>query len=129
MTALDTQNKIGQLVAEKPARSRVFESYGIDYCCGGKRTLADACEKKGIDPGKIIEELIAIDAVDNSLSENPLEMSLTDLADHIEATHHEYLRRELPRLVGMVEKVHRVHGEKHPWLADLKASFGDLVAW
>lgn len=128
MRTLDTQNQIGRLVAERPARSRVFESYGIDYCCGGKRTLAEACERKGIDATRVLEDLVAIEEVGTADVENPKEMSLTALADHIEATHHVYLRRELPRLDRMVDKVFTVHGETHEWLADVKTTFADLVA-
>ena len=49
MTTLDAETMVGSLVADRPARARVFEPFGIDYCCGGKRTLGQACERAGID--------------------------------------------------------------------------------
>ena len=52
---------IGEIVAEKLSRSRVFEQYGLDYCCGGHTTLNDACTEKGIDPNKVLEALTASD--------------------------------------------------------------------
>jgi regulator of cell morphogenesis and NO signaling len=128
MTTLNQQMTVGQLVAERPARSRVFESHAIDYCCGGKRTLDDACRKNGLDVAAVLAELEAVDAGPQDDGINPSDMTMTDLADHIEQTHHVYLREELPRLTGLTEKVAAVHGDKYPWLEDVKTTYADLVA-
>ncbi len=128
MTALNQQMRVGQLVAERPARSRVFESHAIDYCCGGKRTLEEACGKKGLDPAAVLAELEAVDAAPREDGVNPSDMTMTELADHIEQSHHTYLREELPRLTGLTEKVAAVHGEKYAWLDDVQSTYADLVA-
>ncbi len=128
MENLNGQNQVGQLVAEKPSRSRIFESFGIDYCCGGKSTLADACDRKGVGIDEVLSALAANEEIADSAVDNPSAMSLTDLADHIEATHHEYLRSELPRLDALVDKVVTVHGDKHEFLAKLQDTYKALVA-
>lgn len=99
MTALDTSLTVGQLVKDRPARSRVFEALKIDFCCGGKLPLAEACEKKGLDPDAVLR--LIRDAEADAPRDAPVDanaMGLAELADHIVATHHAYLREELPRL-------------------------------
>ena len=120
-----TENAIvGGLVAAVPARSRVFEQLGIDYCCGGKLPLAEACRKKGLDPHTVVQMLAAFDTAAAPAPElNPATMTLTALADHIVATHHAYLRTELPRLDVITEKVARVHGSHDARLAGVRQAF------
>jgi len=119
---------VGQLVREKPSRYRVFESLKIDFCCGGKRLLSEACTQKGLDAQKVLEQLSMADAepergVDTV---DPDSMTLSDLADHIEREHHAYLRREFPRLDAITDKVVRVHGAKDPRLVVVRKAFCDL---
>ena len=129
ITRLDPQSTIGELVTERPGRSRVFERLNVDYCCGGKLPLAEACEKRGLDVDTVLAQLQQADAEadvrDASLADADA-MGLTELADHIEQTHHAYLRSELPRLDQMTEKVYRVHGESDPRLAEVRWAFTAL---
>lgn len=124
--AIQANQTVGELVVERPQRSRVFEKYGIDYCCGGKRSLEEACQRKGVDLNQVITQLDAADsAADVSKAGiDPGKMTLTELADHIENTHHAYLRTELPRLTQLVEKVARAHGERDPRLVQVQEVFG-----
>ena len=116
-----TTKTVGQLVVERPGRARIFEKHGIDYCCGGKIPLTQACEKKGVNLDTIVREL---SATDDTRSEIDLaHASLTALADHIESTHHAYLRHELPRLETLARKVAAVHGEERPELVALRDEF------
>ncbi|PJI52406.1 hypothetical protein CTI14_42780, partial [Methylobacterium radiotolerans] len=104
---------------DRPDRSRLFMKLGIDYCCGGKLTLQDAAEKKGLDAASILATLTALETLEPAGSApNPALMSLTALADHIVGTHHAYLKEELPRLAFLTRKVAAVHGDDHPWLRD-----------
>ena len=124
-TLIDPQATVGQLVTERPGRSRVFETLKIDYCCGGKKPLSEACAKRGLDLQTVIELLQKADTK-GGRSEDMVDadgLSLTDLADHIEREHHAYLRTELPRLDAMTEKVYRVHGEAEPRLGDVRRAF------
>jgi regulator of cell morphogenesis and NO signaling len=120
--------QIGQLVADRPARSRVFDHHGLDYCFGGKRTIEDACTRRGIDPDPVLAELEALDAEVVPQDDPIAGMSMTELADHIEETHHAYLRSELPRLTRLVDKVTAVHGETHGWLEEVRSVYAGLVA-
>lgn len=119
---------VGMLVAEQPLRAAVFDEFGIDYCCGGKQTLAAACERGGIAPDTVIASLIESDArvaVDQN-AENWLNASLTELADHIEQTHHVYLKSELPRLQALADKVAKVHGVREAKLLKVAAIFSAM---
>jgi regulator of cell morphogenesis and NO signaling len=62
MTTRSTQTTVGELVKDRPARSRVFEQFKIDFCCGGKIPLAEACEKKGLDPDEVLDRIRRADA-------------------------------------------------------------------
>lgn len=108
---------VAQLVTERPARARVFERLGIDYCCGGDHSLAEACRKKDLDPTTVAEMLdVAADASAPSDTTDWTEASLGALIDHIESTHHDYLRRELPRLEELLTRVVQAHGAEYSWL-------------
>lgn len=129
MHNIDPQTTVGQLVRERPSRARIFELHKIDYCCGGKTPLADACERKGVSADSLLQQISDLDATGGDESEVDADaMSLTELADHIEATHHAYLREELPRLDLMTEKVSRVHGYKDPRLQQVRQAFVALRA-
>lgn len=129
MNELEIQT-VGQMVVERPQRSRVFDRLHIDYCCGGKRTLEEACAKRGLDLKAVIAELEAFDAEANTQPDavRPANLTMTELADDIERTHHAYLREELPRLGDLVKKVSAVHGQAHPWLSGLTSVYAELVA-
>ncbi len=128
-TSIDPAHTVGQLVVENPARSRVFENYGIDYCCGGKKPLTEACERKEVDVERVVSDLLQADKA-RAQSEGPdvSSMSLCDLVDHIVSTHHAYLRVELPRLEAMALRVRSVHGANHSWLAPLHETVVELVS-
>src|SRR4051794_3221958 len=98
MTA--TENKveptIGELVVQRPARARVFEQFGIDYCCGGRKPLSQTCRDKGIDLAAVEAALTKADQEPTTDDRDWAKASLTELADHVVGTHHDFLRRELP---------------------------------
>lgn len=121
-TTIDPTATVGQLVRENPARARVFEDLGVDYCCGGKKPLEDACREKGLDVNEVVGQLDADDRGETRLADAQA-MSLTELVDHIQSTHHEYLRRELPRIARLLEKVVAAHGQRHPKIAQIPPIF------
>lgn len=122
MIPLHAQTFVGDLVKDRPARSRVFEQLKIDYCCGGKLPLADVCAQRGLDVEDVLEQLRQIDATGDT-AVNADTMGLGELADHIVATHHAYLRQELPRLDFMTRKVAAVHGDGEPRLVKIREVF------
>jgi regulator of cell morphogenesis and NO signaling len=127
MITLDEGKTVGDLVAELPSRSRIFEQLGIDYCCGGKQSLAAACQQKNLDPAAVLE-LLDNQAVSPEDQDeiSPARMAMTELADHIEKKHHAWLRQELPRIAKLMQKVVSVHGGDHGWLRDLERVYEGL---
>ncbi len=124
MITLDPEQTVGEFVRQKPTRARVLESLKIDYCCGGKVSLVRACEKRGMDVGEVLQAISTNDEhADLGTLVDVDSMGLTELANHIEATHHAYLREELPRLDAMTEKVARVHGDKDGRLFKMRQAF------
>jgi regulator of cell morphogenesis and NO signaling len=122
------ETTVGELVARRPSRSRVFEKLGIDYCCGGKQPLSEACAAKGIDAGTVLTILLATEGDARSEEQNWASATLADLSRHIEQTHHAYLKRELPRLGAIVRKVAAVHGGHHRWLLELESVYARFAA-
>lgn len=131
MQTITTETTVGEIVSAVPARSRIFEKLGIDYCCGGKKPIAEVCLAKGLDPLTVVAMLAALDDVaDASVPDTGL-MSLSDLCDHIEKVHHSYLKEELQRLDFMTRKVAAVHGDHEPRLLQIQSlfeQFGGKVA-
>ena len=118
---------VGELVAEKPSRSRVFEGFKIDYCCGGERKLGDACERAGVSADDVVAAIAESDRNGNGDAARDWSKSpLGELIDHILNAHHAYLRRELPRLSEMAAKVARAHGERFPWVLECKQVLSEL---
>jgi len=119
---MNPESTVGQLVVERPARARVFEKFGIDYCCGGKKPLASACQAKGLDTAEVLSALEAADGA-SAPAGDWSRATLTELTEHIESTHHAYMKTELPRLDRITERVATVHGARHPELAEVRATF------
>src|SRR5262245_56495549 len=109
---------LAAIVTTNPSAARILEGLGLDYCCGGRRTLADACAEAGVDTARALERLTF---VADAPSEDWATMTFDELVDHIESTHHRYLHDELPRLVALAEKVRTAHGRRHPELEDVWA--------
>jgi regulator of cell morphogenesis and NO signaling len=123
---LSISTTVGQLVVERPSRARIFEKHGIDYCCGGKLPLSEACAKRGVDAAAVLAAIQAAD-IAAPAERDWSNVSLSQLADHIEQTHHDYLRAELPRLSAMSKKVAAVHGDERPELPELARVFAEFA--
>lgn len=126
----DLDTKVGDLVLAWPQALRYLEDQGVDYCCGGHRSLREACEVAGRAPEAILAGLMGLEA---PVAGAPapgvwMKASLADLITHIEATHHAYLRTELPRLDTLIEKVLGAHGENHPELDEVFDLFQALAS-
>ena len=124
--AISADAQVADLVIADPSRARVFEKLGIDYCCGGKISLADASEALGLDPNDVIallEEPRDRSAEDVDWTAEPLPA----LVRHILDTHHAYLHEELEPLGALVAKVARAHGDAHPALHDVEATYNRLA--
>ncbi len=121
-------NTVRDLAAGIPGATRVFENFGIDYCCGGQRTLADACRIANRPVEDLLRSLEEAERATPSGGEERdwLQESLTALAEYIVAAHHLFTRRELDRLGKLFEKVCSRHGAKHPELFEAQRVFSQL---
>lgn len=129
--AISIESTVGELVAEGIYRARVFETYGIDYCCGGRKTLGEASRTAGCEPEEVVIALVAADQDAAGAGLDPTDWrtaSLTGLTRHIVETHHAFMKSELPRIAGLLAKVRGAHEERHPELAELAQVFGALRA-
>jgi regulator of cell morphogenesis and NO signaling len=114
---------IRDLVADDFRTATVFQKHGLDFCCGGGRTIAEACATKGIDAGAVVVDLAAVAATppNGTPKFNLWELDL--LIDYIVANHHGYVREVLPTVLQHVQKVARVHGDNHPEVIAIADSF------
>jgi len=121
------QESLGDIATANPAATRVFLRHKLDFCCGGKRSLADACRAAGLDPTAIVAELEQEAAHDGGSArwENQPQ---SELADHIESRYHAALRRDLPPLIEAARKVERVHAQKPDVPAGLTGVLTDFFA-
>lgn len=122
---------VGDLVCQQFGRLDILEEFGIDYCCGGQRTLAEACSAADQPLAPVLAALAAADARAAADGRGPVrdwtQASLADLTDHIVATHHAFLKDELPRLAQLLEKVLQAHGPNHPELTEVGLVFRALA--
>ncbi len=103
---------VGEIVAVNPSLWKLFEHYHIDYCCHGDKPLAEACREKGLDPEAVLSEIENLPTGKDQVQTELLKMTLTELANHIEQTHHVYLYRELPELISLVGRVTATHAAR-----------------
>jgi regulator of cell morphogenesis and NO signaling len=127
MADLSVQNTVGEWVANKPRRAETLERLGLDYCCGGRRSLEAACLDQDLDPAAVARLLLAVAEPLAAERDWGLE-SLSALSTHIEQTHHVYLREQLPRLDALASKVAGAHGERHPEYVLLARDYPDFRA-
>src|SRR5688572_32232562 len=95
---------LAQIVTGNYKAAAVFEKYSLDFCCKGKRSLQQACEEQNLPFAQILDELLAINAL-NGRENLPFEkLSLTRQVDYIVSIHHEYVKKEMPLLFGYLNK-------------------------
>jgi regulator of cell morphogenesis and NO signaling len=115
MSTLSQEITVGQLAARMPASARVFEQFGIDYCCGGGQALDQACRTRGLDPAAVLAEIERQPDPAPGAAPQPdwQAAPLNLLIDHIIGTHHVYMKTQLPRMDGMLEKILAKHSARH----------------
>jgi regulator of cell morphogenesis and NO signaling len=119
---------VGEIVAESPSLARVFQSFGIEFCCQGGRTLREACDLKKITPAAVIDQLEAGMRDSEPPIANPALLPPVELVEHIVSTHHAYLKSELPRIHAMTQRVAHVHGGHTPSLREVHEIFTEMAA-
>ncbi len=113
---------VGETVANDFRTAAIFEDLGIDFCCGGRQSLEDACRSVNVDPADVARAVAAMpqrDDVETDVTKWPLDR----LIDHIIDTHHAYVRSSLPRISVWLDKLVNAHATRHPELASIAAHF------
>ncbi len=124
---MESQSTIREIVRKDHRAAAVFEKYSIDFCCGGNKTLGEACAQKGIDPALINRELEQAEATGETDNFRPGEWDLDTLAGFIVNNHHRYVRGMLPTLQAHLAKLVSVHGARHPELLSIADRFQSVA--
>lgn len=117
---------VGDLVATDFRTAAVFAKAGIDFCCGGRRSLAEACEAAGVPLDEVARSLDALPPLQGSAQGDARQWTATRIIGRILEHHHAYVREALPLIANYVTRLVAVHGERHPELARVAAEFAQL---
>ena len=127
--SITTTETVGAIAAEHPLATRVFARHGIDFCCGGGRSLDEACAAKGLEAAAVLSEIHQELSANSRFSESWSEAPLGHLIDHILFAYHRSLWEELPRLSMMAAKVLEAHRDKdEKRLTEIVRVYGALRA-
>jgi regulator of cell morphogenesis and NO signaling len=116
---------ISQIVTDHHQTAAVFEKYGIDFCCKGKRPLVDACAEKQLNKEQVIQELAHAIATETPATDFN-KMTLAELVDHIVTVHHTYVKFNLPQIAQYLSKVAAKHGDRFPFMKKVESLFAEL---
>ncbi len=122
-TQINIEPTIGEIVANDFRAASMFKEAGIDFCCGGNKSLTEACKEKGADESHLIQQLETLSQTPISGAMNFKEWDLSFLSDYIINTHHKFVLKNLPELVFYTQKIANVHGDHHPELIEVDSLF------
>ena len=120
------QTTVAEIVNRDFRTAGIFEQFGIDFCCGGQRSLADACRAAAVDPAKVGRALEAIPAAGPETDNHVSRWPAARLIDHIVDTNHAYVRSALPTITARLAKLVEVHGARHPELRRIAEAFEEV---
>ncbi len=121
------EQTVREIATKQPASVRVFESLGIDYCCGGQLSLREACERASVSPDEVLNRISAAENEPSTPAGDWAHASVAELTRHIVEDHHGYSRREFPRLISICVKVVERHGSAHPEMKSVQELFQTLA--
>jgi regulator of cell morphogenesis and NO signaling len=116
---------VAEIVADNYKTADVFKSHGIDFCCGGKKSVKKVCEQKGLNYEAISEELENL-ANETNLEHDYNSWKLSFLIDFIVNTHHTYVKNNIPLITQYAEKVAMVHGDHNPENIEIARLFREI---
>jgi len=122
---LTYQNSVGEVVANDFRTAAIFEKYGIDFCCKGHRSIDEACERKSILTEEVMRELKKHFSSENTDCPDYKSWPSSQLIDYIIEKHHGYVTETTPLIIRYLDKLCKVHGEKHPELFDVNRLFNE----
>jgi len=124
---LTPDRTIGSIVAEDYRTAAVFNAHGIDFCCKGGRSIEAACTAKGVDPAALTREIEAVLDRDAQVGGDFASWEPSRLIEHIERVHHRYASERMPVILRFLDKLCRVHGDRHPELLEVAREFHECV--
>jgi regulator of cell morphogenesis and NO signaling len=122
--SVETCKTVRELVLANPAAARIFEQFGIDYCCGGNKSLVEACAKASVQVEQVISAIEKPQPIPDARDWQIA--PLMELTRYIVEKHHSFTREELKRLKSLLAKVVSAHGIRHPELTRVQSVFRDL---
>ncbi|HAV25682.1 MAG TPA: iron-sulfur cluster repair di-iron protein [Bacteroidetes bacterium] len=117
------KNIVGEVVATDFRTASVFKSHRIDFCCRGNRSIDDVCQTNGLNADSLVDELNNIAQLKDESTPNFQTWDMDLLADYIEKKHHRYVEKRIPELKTYLNKIAKVHGERHPELLEIDDLF------
>jgi len=121
------ETRVSQIALSDPAARQVLEDAGIDYCCGGAKSLGEACLQTHVRPEEILERLRQNRESALPTEAQWTEADLSELTKHIRERHHNYVRNAIPRVRALLVKVRAKHFEKHPELEEVIWLFEEVA--
>lgn len=118
---------IGEMVAKDITKAAVFTKYGIDFCCGGKKTLRQVCYEKQLDYNLVMHDLSQSGQLLHAANLPYQQWPLDFLADYIVNVHHKFTKDKLPELAAYAAKVESKHAGKNPELSAIKDHVTDIA--
>ncbi|MFA9371385.1 MAG: iron-sulfur cluster repair di-iron protein [Labilibaculum antarcticum] len=123
---ISQETHVGDIVRNHFQTVKIFDDHQIDFCCGGKQSVREACEKQSLDPNEVIEKLeAAIKSPDDAPEFD--KMPLGELIQYIKENHHSYVREQIPMISKFLNKIEEVHGSKHPEIEMINLHFKESV--
>lgn len=125
-TEIILNQRIGDIVTENYHAAGVFKNYGIDFCCGGGKSLNEVCEKNGISADEVLNSLVQLPQGQTTGELNFKDWNAGFLIDYIINIHHSFVRNKIDEIAGYAAKVARVHGAYYPENVDIYRAFVSL---
>src|SRR5689334_6635838 len=121
------ESKVKDIAVSNPRARQVLEDAGVDYCCGGGKSLHDACSGAGISPAEILERLRKNSREVRAGAANWASVPLSELTRHIREKHHQYVRSAIPQIQKLLAKVKAKHASVHPELSAIEELFAKIA--
>lgn len=119
---------LGNIVTNDFRTAEIFKNAGLDFCCGGKKSLELACHEKDLNVDLVVRQLEKLNESPAAPGQNYNDWSLDFLADYIVNSHHKYVLKTLPELIFYTQKIANVHGAHHPELLEVAQLFSQINA-
>lgn len=124
---ISSDTQIGEVVKHNFKTASLFQANNIDFCCGGKKTIQEACVEAGVETSHLIAELTDVAGHSDPDSEYINQLNLSELCNYIIKRHHSYVRTTIPFLLRNLDKISDVHGKNHPELLEVNRLFGECA--